>query len=147
MRLPRGLLVVPATWVALLALAPGALADKQVQAQPTDRFAGDVTMDQGENLTFLNSDVTTHNVTATDIGPDGKPLFASPDTSAGQTTKVDGAQYLTSGSYKFQCTIHPFMTGTLTVTSNGTPQPRPGAGGGGGGGGGTVDTTPPSVGF
>ena len=33
---------MPATWVALLALAPGALADKQVQAQPTDRFAGDV---------------------------------------------------------------------------------------------------------
>src|SRR5438034_3544372 len=150
MRVGRRLLLVSACGLAMLAFAPGALADKQVQAQPIDRFAGDVTMDQGETLTFMNMDLNNHDVTADAAGPDGKPLFASATIGFGQTSKVDGAEYLTTGAYKFHCSVHQFMTGTLTVTSNGTPKQRPGAGGGTGGGGGggyssSADTTAPTV--
>jgi plastocyanin len=137
--------------IAMLAVAPGAPADEQVQGQPVDRYAGDVTMDQGEALTFMNADVNNHDVTADTAGSDGKPLFASATIGSGQTVPVNGAEYLTTGSYKFHCSIHPFMTATLTVTSNGTPKPRPGSGSGsgtgsgGGSGGGAGDTTAPTV--
>lgn len=147
----RGLLLVGAVAAATLAVAPGALADEQVQGQPVDRYGGDVTMDQGEALTFMNADVNNHDVTADTAGSDGKPLFASPTIGTGQTAAVAGAEYLTTGSYKFHCSLHPFMTGNLTVTSNGTPKPRPGSGSGsgtgsgGGGGGAAGDTTAPTV--
>jgi hypothetical protein len=89
------------------------------------------------------------------MGSDGKPLFASATIGFGQTANVAGAEYLTAGAYKFHCSLHPFMTGTVNVTSNGTPKPRPGSGGGGGGsagGGGAsaaaaADTTAPTVGL
>lgn len=151
MRMRRLLVALAASSCGLAGLAPGALADKQVSAQPIDSYSGDVTMDQGETLTFMNNDLQNHDVTASDKGSDGKPLFASQTIGTGATSKVEGAQYLTTGSYKFFCTVHPFMTATLTVSSNGTPAPRPGSGGGGGGtggggtGGGSSDTTAPSV--
>jgi plastocyanin len=153
MRAGRLLTTVVATSLVPLALAPGALADKQVQAQPVDAYSGDVTMDQGEALTFFNGDVNNHDVTADGAGSDGKPLFASATIGTGQSSKVEGSQYLTTGDYKFHCTLHPFMTATIHVTSSGTPQPRPGSGGGSGGGGsgggggsaGGGDTTSPTV--
>ena len=115
-----------AAWCcALAAVAPGALADKQVMAQPVDSYSGDVTMSQGETLTFQNLDLQNHDVTASDKGADGKPLFASPTIGFGQTAKVEGAQNLGPGTYKFFCTVHPFMTATLTVTGNGSPASSP----------------------
>ena len=85
-------------------------------------------MDQGERLTFRNTDVAGHDVTARDPGPDNKPLFATPIIGAGESAFVEGSQYLTPGAYPFLCSIHPQMTGTLTVTGAGTPVPRPAPG-------------------
>jgi len=79
-------------------------------------------------------------VLARDLGPDGAPLFRSELIAGGATTPVEGAEYLTTGSYAFICSIHPQMEGAINVTSAGTPVPRPGSGPGGGGGG-----TGPSV--
>jgi hypothetical protein len=62
-----------------------------------------------------------HNVTASDKGPDGKPLFASETIPNGQESPVTGSRALASGSYAFICTIHPFMQATLNVTDTGTP--------------------------
>jgi plastocyanin len=111
--------------VALLAQAAPALADQEIQAQPTDRYASSVTIDQGERLTFRNLDTHGHTVTATQKGADGKPLFATPVIGLNQSAFVDGSQFLTTGSYEFLCTVHTFMRGTVVVTSAGTPQPRP----------------------
>jgi plastocyanin len=81
------------------------------------------TQDQGD-LSVLQS-TGTHNVTATQSGPDGGALFRSATISSG-TTPVNGTQYLTTGSYSFLCTVHgPSMSGTLNVSGAGTPQPRP----------------------
>ena len=90
-------------------------------------------MAQGERLTFLNGDVTTHTVTANLSGSDGRPFFDSGNVAPGAEAFVERSQFLTTGTYAFHCSIHPFMTGTLTVTAEGTPVPRP------------VDTTKPQV--
>jgi plastocyanin len=115
----------------LLLLVPAvAWADKQIDATPGNRFSGDsYTMDQGEKLVFHNGDTVAHDVTASQKGPDGKPLFSSGSVDAGKSAPVDGSQYLTEGHYEFICTIHPNMKAMLMVTGNGTPAQRPGGSG------------------
>ena len=107
--------------------AAAAEAAERIEAGTPNRYTTpSVTMDQGEPLTFRNSDGTArHDVTARDNGPDGRPLFSTPVISGGREVPVDGAQFLTAGRYAFFCSIHTFMTGTLTVTSAGSPVPRP----------------------
>jgi plastocyanin len=124
---------VPTVLALLLLAAPASAADRQVTAVGLAFPPPAPTMDQGDTLTFVNQDIATHNVTATQKGTDGKPLFASKDIGQG-SAKVEGAEFLTTGSYNFLCTIHPFMTSTLTVSANGTPAVRP------------ADTTKPKIG-
>jgi plastocyanin len=67
---------------------------------------------------------STHNVTSTANGPDGKALFRSATIGSG-STPVNGTQFLAPGSYSFICTVHPTtMSGNLVVGA-GTPQARP----------------------
>jgi plastocyanin len=114
------------TLLAVLATAGAAHADERIQAGPSERYTTpSVTMDQGERLTFQNLDAVGHDVTATGRGPDGRSLFRTPVIGPGQEVFVEGSQYLTTGSYGFLCSVHPQMTGTLNVTSAGTPVPRP----------------------
>src|SRR5438132_65115 len=121
--------VVAVALATALACPALAWADKTIEAAPPYRFVTtDVTMDQGERLTFHNGDTVTHDVTATQNGSDGQPLFKTPPVDGGKEAFVEGSQYLTAGHYEFICSIHPNMKGMLTVTSNGTPQPRPGSG-------------------
>lgn len=83
------------------------------------------TMDQGDQPTLQNGGVNQHNATASNNGPDGKPLFSSPTIGTGTTT-LNGTQYLTAGNYAFICTIHPStMIATLAVSAGGTPVARP----------------------
>lgn len=111
---------------SVVLVVPAAQADERIQAGPSIRYTTpNVTMDQGERLTFQNLDVVGHDVTATQRGPDGRALFRTPIIGGGQEVFVEGSQYLTTGSYGFVCSIHPEMTGTLNVTSAGTPVPRP----------------------
>jgi plastocyanin len=109
-----------------LAAAP-ALADQTVTAGPVpNTFATkDVTIAQGEALTFQNSDRTAlHDVTSDKNGSDSKPLFVSDTIDGGKTAPVKGVEFLTTGDYGFHCSVHPFMTGTVHVSANGTPKPR-----------------------
>jgi plastocyanin len=127
----------------LSAAVPLALGDQQITAEPRDHYGtSTVTIAQGESVTFANNDIDSHNVTATANGADAKPLFASATISLGQTARVDGTQYLATGSYQFDCTLHPFMKGTLVVTSAGSPVPRPGQASGGSGPSSGAGSTP-----
>ncbi len=137
----QGRALAPIATVALMLCAAPASADEQIVAGPPSQYlTPQVTIDQGERVTFMNTDAIDHDVLARDAGPDGAPLFRSELIAGGATTPVEGAEYLTTGSYAFICSIHPQMEGTINVTSAGTPATRPGSGGGGGGGG-----TEPSV--
>jgi plastocyanin len=107
--------------------AAPALADGTITAGPVPNTYAtkDVTIDQGQTVTFQNSDQTAfHDVTSDANGSDGKALFQSDTIAGGKTSPVRGVEYLTSGDYAFHCSVHPFMTGTLHITSNGTPKPR-----------------------
>lgn len=130
--------------VVASALVTGVAYGATIYAAPPNQFLqGDVTIAQGEKVTFTNGDTQTHDVTAVAKGPGGKPLFASAQIGPGQSAPVDGVEFLTTGKYDYICSIHPFMKGTITVTADGTPQPRPG--GGGGTSSPAADTTAPAL--
>jgi plastocyanin len=113
--------------IALAAMPAAAAADQTIFAGPPTQFiAGDISISQGEKVTFTNLDTVTHDVTAKAVGADGKPVFGSALTDPVGSQPVAGTEYLTSGAYQYYCSIHPYMTGTITVTSSGTPAPRPG---------------------
>jgi plastocyanin len=62
----------------------------------------------GDKVTWTNDDNTDHNVTA-----DSGASFKSKDFGNGATFSFTAAK---AGTIKYECTIHPGMTGTLTVT-------------------------------
>ncbi|HEX8084443.1 MAG TPA: cupredoxin domain-containing protein [Solirubrobacteraceae bacterium] len=104
---------------ALLAAFGGAAGVARagtITAVPFDRFAPEeVTIDAGESVTFANRDVSTHDV----VG-DG---FRSELTDAGKDAPVKGAEKLGGGRYKFFCSVHPGMEGTLVVRGGSSPPP------------------------
>jgi plastocyanin len=123
----RRIALIAGLAVAGLVLATGLAfaASETIIGQADNTYSATLyKTDQGEVSQFqVNGG--THNVTSTETGPDGRPLFRS-DTISGGLTPVSGTQFLAAGSYSFFCTIHPAtMRGTLNVTGDGTPQPRP----------------------
>lgn len=123
--------------VALLLAVPALAADHTFTAGPVPNQyeSADVTIDQGDTITFKNSDSAgaSHDVTA-DAMPDGKPIFKSEIIDKGKSGPVNGVEFLRTGDYTFHCSLHNFMKGTLHVTANGTPKTAP-----------PPDTTPPDV--
>jgi plastocyanin len=67
-----------------------------------------LTITQGQSVTFVNQDDVGHTVTAEDGSFDSKML----DKSKSWTFKFDKA-----GTYKYYCTVHPSMHGIITVSS------------------------------
>jgi plastocyanin len=65
-----------------------------------------LTVPAGTTVTWGNNDVTTHT-SVSDTG-----LWNSNNVNSGQTfaVKLD-----TPGTYKYHCSIHSFMTGTIVV--------------------------------
>lgn len=111
--------------VSLVATAT-AWADETITTIPPNQFSAAVTtIDQGEKVTLRNNDVDSHDVTSVRTGDDGRPLFRSDLVSPGQSGPVRGTEYLTTGTYPFICSIHPWMEATLEVSSAGAPVPRP----------------------
>jgi plastocyanin len=107
--------------------AAPALGDATITAGPVpNTYANtEATIDQGQAVTFQNSDRSAmHDVTSDQNGADGNAVFKSELIEGGKSAPVKGVEFLTTGDYKFHCSVHPFMTGTLHVTANGTPTPR-----------------------
>ena len=79
-----------------------------VQMKNTAFKPAQVTAKVGQTVKWTNDDAFAHNVKA-DTGED----FKSPDFSQGGTYsyKLDKA-----GTIAYQCTLHPGMKGTITVT-------------------------------
>jgi outer membrane protein assembly factor BamB len=70
----------------------------------------------GNKVSYTNLDNVLHDVTASDKGSDGRPLFQSKLIGLGESTAVDGTEKLQAGkSYGFYCSVHPGMKGTLSV--------------------------------
>ena len=66
-------------------------------------------------IQFENKDAgTPHNVAIHEGSPTGKELFKG-EIFSGVATKAYDVPALPAGTYAFVCTVHPTMTGTLTV--------------------------------
>lgn len=68
----------------------------------------DPTVAPGTKVTVTNDDTTTHTMTAAK----GK-AFDTGDLAPGKSATFTAPSK--AGAYPYDCTIHPFMTGTLTV--------------------------------
>jgi plastocyanin len=123
----RRVAAVGALAVAGAFWAAPALGDATITAGPVPNTyqSTEITIDQGQTITFQNSDPTAfHDVTADGKDGDGKALFESDTIEGGKTSPVKGVEFLTTGDYPFHCSVHTFMTGVIHVTANGTPKPR-----------------------
>jgi plastocyanin len=68
-----------------------------------------VTVPAGSTVTWHNNGSTQHTVTANDGSFDSGPI--GPGGSFSQT-------FSTPGAYRYHCSIHPNMTGTVMVTGS-----------------------------
>lgn len=72
---------------------------------------GSVSIAVNTIVKWTNNDSTTHTVTSgAPAAPDGK--FDSGNLAPNATVCV---QFLAAGTYKYFCSIHPFMTGAVSV--------------------------------
>ena len=69
---------------------------------------GNLTVKAGTEVTWTNKDSAPHTVTS-----DDSKFASSGNLSQNQTYKIT---FATAGIYAYHCTIHPSMTGTVTVT-------------------------------
>jgi plastocyanin len=79
-----------------------AVSMKNIQFSPKS-----LTLKVGQTVTWTNDDSVDHNVTASD------GTFKSSNFGHGATFKWKATK---AGTFKYTCTIHPGMDGTLTVT-------------------------------
>ena len=123
--------------LALLAAGPAAAGGggRVVAGTPNRYLTPDVTIAAGEGLAIANQDVVRHDVTAEDAGASGEPRFRSPLVDPGGEAPVAGAERLPPGDYRFLCSVHSSMRGTLHVTGA-SPEPAPGQ---------SADTTSPAL--
>ena len=127
---PRTLLLAAAAAATALALPASAqpLPDRVVnvvagpQGSATNYLTTRVVSTAGTTVTFANHDTTTHDVTSratkTIVVKKKKrvvPLFAAPITAGGGVSPIPASAGLKPGTYDFYCSLHPGMTGTLTV--------------------------------
>jgi plastocyanin len=68
-----------------------------------------ITVAKGTNVTWTNNDTVTHTVT----GDTGADPGSSGNIAVGGTYAY---VFNTPGTYTYHCSIHPSMTGTITVT-------------------------------
>lgn len=69
----------------------------------------DITVTKGTTVTWTNNDAVTHTVTEND----GK---TGPDSGDLAPTKTYSFTFNNTGTFKYHCSIHPSMLGTVTVT-------------------------------
>ncbi len=71
----------------------------------------DITVKQGATVSWTNNDSIAHTVTETD-GQTG------PDSSSVDPGATYSFTFTKAGTYHYHCSIHPSMTGTVTVTQS-----------------------------
>lgn len=96
--------IVPVAGVA----GAGAAGSKTVTLQDIAFGPKSITVSKGTRVTFaFRDDGTTHNVTS--VG--GKRFTTISDRASGSPSRT----FSRTGTYRFECTLHPGMTGRITV--------------------------------
>jgi plastocyanin len=93
--------------MALVALATVALAATRAVSIADFAFApASVTINVGDRVTWTNSDAVAHTATAT------SGAFDTGNLDQGESATV---RFTQPGTYRYVCTPHPSMTGTIRV--------------------------------
>jgi plastocyanin len=113
------LLLAIVTLFALFAMyTPASAAQSFIVAGPNNSgipfYTPLVVLQRGQKLTFVNLDIPLHDVKSGTPGAFNGKFQAAP-IGIGKRTPVLGAENLARGSYKFYCSFHPAMKGTLRV--------------------------------
>jgi plastocyanin len=109
----RRLRLLAIAGLALAAAAPtvaatGAGAARTVTLKDISFSPRSLTVSRGTTVTFaFRDDGTTHNVTST-AGSRFKPIA---NRSSGSVRRT----FRRAGTYRYDCTLHPGMTGRITV--------------------------------
>lgn len=97
-------------------------APTAITVPPMGQMWGFVPMEvvhtEGSDAVLYISDLVPHTVTARQTDADGYPLFQSGRTEPGDTREIDGVADLPPGTYRFYCSIHTNMPGTLHVIAD-----------------------------
>lgn len=102
---------------ASAAPSPAPAADVTIEAKNIAFVQATVAAPAGKPFTiaFVNSDPgVPHNVAISEGSPGGQEIWKG-DIITGVKTTVYQVPALPAGTYGFACTVHPNMTGTLTV--------------------------------
>jgi len=102
--IPR--LLTPALIATLLLATPALADDASVTMKNFDFAPMALTVSAGTTVTWKNADGEPHTVVSTD------GLFRSAALDENDTFKFTFAK---PGTYKYVCSIHPKMVGTITV--------------------------------
>lgn len=76
----------------------------------------------GDSLIHTNVDTVEHDLVSNESGPDGNPWFDSKLIGAGESAAVP-VEGVPPGIYKYTCSLHGFMQGTLEVREPAAPPP------------------------
>ncbi|MER6164404.1 cupredoxin domain-containing protein [Streptomyces violaceorubidus] len=87
---------------------PSAGSGTQVTISDFTFQPASLTVSPGATITVVNDDTTTHTLTATKGG-----AFDTGDIDPGKSATFTAPSK--PGDFPYDCTIHPFMKGTLTV--------------------------------
>jgi plastocyanin len=73
-------------------------------------------VDKGDTIVVDNVDAMPHTVTNGEgpSDPNSGKIFDTSIINGGESRKIYTAN-IDLGSYKYYCTVHPYMTGTLTI--------------------------------
>ncbi len=86
-------------------------ADNEIFMENIQFVPQNLTIEVGTTVTWINKDDVLHTV------KEENDLFFSEDMESGDTFEYT---FNEPGTYNIVCTIHPSMTGTITVTSSGS---------------------------
>lgn len=115
-----------ATVFALAALWGTAYASSStVGTGAGNAFSADAfPISQGDSVIFSNTDDRPHNLNSLSLFK-GNFLFGTSTLAPGTSQSVGGVEYLSSGTYRFFCSLHPGMEADLIVGPGGAPSMRP----------------------
>ncbi|MFH1181629.1 MAG: cupredoxin domain-containing protein [Candidatus Woesearchaeota archaeon] len=95
------------TPVSETSATPAAPADVELRIMNNAFAPSAITVRQGATVTWTNEDSVAHTVVS--------DSFESPSLAKGQTFSHT---FDTAGTFTYHCSIHPNMTGTVTVVGN-----------------------------
>ncbi len=109
--------IVAAAVLVLLAVLQGTAfgAARTVNISGFAFAPATIVIAQGDTITWHNGDPATHTATSNTGAFDTGPVGAGANSTA--------VPFAVAGTFAYHCSIHPTMTGTITVQAAATPPP------------------------